>query len=92
MEALAGSTWEWNSPNPLEPWGDWWDCVPDGWDKTLVRPRPAVNSIVFNAPRSCLQDPDEIRVAVQSYRPPRSAVEPDWLAGTRRYTPWIPLT
>ena len=88
---LAGSTWEWNGPNPMAPDGDWSDCGPDGWDRTLVRPRPSINSIVFNAPRGCLQDPDEIRVAVQSYRPPRSAAEPDWHQGPRRYTPWISL-
>jgi hypothetical protein len=87
----AGSTWDWNAPNPVDPSGYWLDCEPDGWDKSLVRPRPAISSIVFNAPRSCLEDPDAIRVAVQSYRPVRSSVEPDWLTHTRRYTPWISL-
>jgi hypothetical protein len=88
---LATPTWVWNGPDPVGPWDYWWTCAPDGWDKPLVRPRPAVDSVVFHAPRSCLEDPDVIRVAVQSYRPYRTAVEPDWLAGPRRYTPWISL-
>ena len=87
---FAGSTWDWNAPNPVDPSGHWLDCEPDGWDKSLVRPRPAVSSMVYNAPRRCLQELD-IRVAIQSYRSSRSAVEPDWLAGRRRYTPWISL-
>ncbi len=88
---LAVSTWEWNGPNPLAPDGDWSDCAPDGWDRFLVRARPSISSIVFNAPRGCLDDPAEIRVAVQSYRPRGSGLEPDWLKGPRRYTPWISL-
>lgn len=88
---FAGSTWEWNVPNPLAPEGDWRDCVPDDWGKPLVRPRPAASSIVFNAPLGCLEDPEDVRVAVQSHRPVGSAVEPDWLVATRRYTPWVPL-
>lgn len=87
MHAAAGSTRGWNElrPNGLDPWGDWLDCFPQGWDHPVIKSRPAKNQVVVTAPWSCLGDPDSVRVAVQSYKPYRSRITSDWLAGVRRY-------
>lgn len=87
MHAVAGSTRGWNElrPNGLDPWGDWIDCFPDGWNQPVIASRPARNQVVVTAPWSCLSEPDSVRVAVQSYKPYRSRVASDWVAGVRQY-------
>lgn len=87
MHAAAGSTRGWNQlrPNGLDPWGDWLDCFPDGWDQPVIASRPAKNQVVVTAPWSCLGDPDSVRIAVQSYKPYRTRVTSDWVEGVRRY-------
>ncbi|GGO73365.1 hypothetical protein GCM10012276_18770 [Nocardioides deserti] len=87
MHIAAGSTSDWNRmrPNGIDPWGDWTDCYPDGWDKPLIRSKPQKDKVVFLAPRTCLGDPNSVRVAVQSYKPYRSKTKADWARGVRRY-------
>lgn len=87
MHAAAGSTRGWNElrPNGLDPWGDWIDCFPDGWDQPVIASRPAKNEVVVTAPWSCLGDPDSVRIAVQSYKPYRTRVTSDWMEDVRRY-------
>lgn len=87
MHAAAGSTRGWNElrPNGLDPWGDWIDCFPDGWDHPVIESRPAKNQVVVTAPWSCLGDPDSVRIAIQSYKPYRTRVTSDWVVGVRRY-------
>lgn len=90
---LTGSTRDWNElrPNGLDPYGDWLRCFPAGWNKPLIQPRPAKNLLVFNAPRKCLGNPSSVRVAVQSYKPYRSKVTPDWVGTPRSYSERVAL-
>lgn len=87
MHTAAGSTRGWNElrPNGLDPWGDWIDCFPDGWEYPLIESRARKNQVIFMAPMSCLGDPESVRVAVQSYKPYRTRVRSDWVTGVRRY-------
>ena len=87
MHTAAGSTRGWNElrPNGLDPWGDWIDCFPDGWEHPLIESRARRNQVIFMAPLSCLGDPESVRVAVQSYKPYRTRVRSDWVTGLRRY-------
>lgn len=92
---VAGSTSGWNSLNynGMDPFGDWTDCYPNGWDKPLIQPRPASNKVVFRAPRTCLGDAGSVRVSVQSYKPYEETAKTDWVRGVRRYLgPRIDLT
>ncbi len=93
MHVAAGSTWNWNRlrPNGIDPWGDWWTCVPGGWDKPFIRALPRANKVVFLAPRSCLGDRGWVRVAVQSYKPYGTRFRDDWAKGKRAYLPRIRL-
>jgi hypothetical protein len=93
MHTAAGSTRDWNRlrPNGMDPWGDWIDCVPSDWERPFIRPRPAENKVVFNAPRNCLRNPSSLRVAVQSYKPYRVDATPDWAVGWRRYSQRVTL-
>lgn len=87
MHTAAGSTRGWNElrPNGLDPWGDWIDCFPDGWEYPLIESRARKNQVIFMAPMTCLGDPESVRVAVQSYKPYRTRVRSDWVTGVRRY-------
>lgn len=93
MHVAAGSTSDWNKlrPNGIDPWGDWTDCFPKGWDTPLIKARPGKNTVIFSAPRTCLGKPNEVRVAVQSYKPYRSNAAPDWAPKARRYLPSVIL-
>jgi hypothetical protein len=94
MHTAAGSTTDWNQlrPNGLDPWGDWLDCFPEGWSKPLIRVNAAKDKLIFKAPIACLEEPESVRVAVQSYKPFRSEVTPDWVIGVRSYLPKVVLT